>query len=322
MLSRRHLRIKVLQALYAFFQSDGNDIAAGEKQLLKSTEKLFELYICQLSFLVKLVDFAANRIEEAKKKFYPTDEDRNPNTKFIDNAFIRQISENKDFNKWREKFHINWSDELNLFHKFYLDLKETEEYQAYMKKPGSSYNDDKEMIASLVMAYLPEYENLRAYYEDKSIFWSDEDFDTSIVMLIKTIKLFRESMGPGYMLPGLYKSENDEEDQDEDRQFMIKLFRYSVLRSEENGKLIEGQADNWELDRIALMDMIIMKMALTELMIFPSIPIKVTINEYIEISKSYSSVKSKMFINGILDKLVAKLKAEGKIHKMGRGLME
>ena len=129
-------------------------------------------------------------------------------------------------------------------------------------------------------------------------------------------------MGSGVLLPGLYKTVADEEEQDEDRQFMLKLFRYTVLRSEENEKLVESQADNWELDRIALMDMIIMKMALTELMIFPSIPIKVTINEYIEISKSYSSVKSKLFINGILDKLVIKLKDEGKIHKAGRGLME
>ena len=122
----------------------------------------------------------------------------------------------------------------------------------------------------------------------------------------------------------LFKEEGDEDDEEggEDRQYMIKLFRYCILRSEENGKLIEEQAENWELERIALMDIIIMKMALTELMVFPSIPVKVTINEYIEISKSYSSIKSKLFINGILDKLVIKLKEEGKIRKAGRGLME
>ena len=308
--------------MYAFFQSDGNDIAAGEKQLLKSTDKLYELYIWQLAYLVKLVDFAANRIEEAKKKFYPTEEDKNPNTKFIENAFIRQISENKDFLKWKEKTHVNWSEETNMFLRFYNELKETEEYKDYMQKSGRSYNDDKEMIAYIVMACMPEVEYLRSFYEDKSIFWADEDFDTSIVMLIKTIKLFRENMGTGAMLPGLYKTETDEDEQDEDRQFMIKLFRYTILRSQENEKMVESQADNWELDRIALMDMIIMKMALTELMIFPSIPIKVTINEYIEISKSYSSAKSKLFINGILDKLLIKLKADGKINKMGRGLME
>ena len=322
MLSRRHLRIKVLQALYSFFQSNGNDIATGEKQLMKSTEKLYELYIHQLSFLVKLVDFAENRMEEARKKYYPTEEEKNPNPRFINNLFIRQIAGNKDFLRWRDKLKINWADEMNLFHKFFNDLRQTEEYIQYMNAPGASYAIDKEIVASIVMNYLPEFENLRNYYEDRSIFWSDEDFDTSIAMLIKTIKIYRESWGPDQMLPGLFKEDPDEDSNDEDRQFMIKLFRYSILRSEENEKLIESQADNWELDRIALMDMIIMKMALVELMIFPSIPVKVSINEYIEISKSYSSVKSKLFINGILDKLVMKLKAEGKIIKMGRGLME
>ena len=322
MLSRRHLRIKVLQALYSFFQSNGNDIATGEKQLMKSTEKLYELYIHQLSFLVKLVDFAENRMEEARKKYYPTEEEKNPNPRFVNNLFIRQIADNKDFLRWRDKLKINWADEMNLFHKFFNDLRQTEEYIQYMNAPGASYAIDKEIIASIVMKYLPEFENLRNYYEDRSIFWSDEDFDTSIAMLIKTIKIYRESWGPDQMLPGLFKEDPDEDSNDEDRQFMIKLFRYSILRSEENEKLIESQADNWELDRIALMDMIIMKMALAELMIFPSIPVKVSINEYIEISKSYSSVKSKLFINGIMDKLVMKLKAEGKIIKMGRGLME
>lgn len=322
MLSRRHLRIKVLQALYAFFQSDGHDIAAGEKQLVKSTEKLYELYIYQFSFLVKLIDFVSNRIEDARKKFYPTEEDLNPNLRFIENAFIKQISENKDFLKWKEKLKINWVDELNLFHKIFSDIRQGDAYKQYMNNPVSGYKDDKEIIASIVMEYLPEFENLRAYYEDKSIYWSDEDFDTSIIMLIKTIKGFRENWGPSEPLPGLYKSENDDDNDEEDRQFMLKLFRYTLLRSEENSKLIEEQADNWEIERIALMDIIIMKMALTELMVFPSIPVKVTINEYIEISKSYSSIKSKLFINGILDKLVIKLKADGKIRKMGRGLME
>jgi N utilization substance protein B len=163
---------------------------------------------------------------------------------------------------------------------------------------------------------------LRNYYEDRSIFWSDEDFDISVFMLIKTLQMYRESWGPEHPLPTLFKEEDDEDAEDDDRQYMIKLFRYCILRSDEMGKLIQEQAENWELERIALMDIIIMKMALTELMVFPSIPVKVTINEYIEISKSYSSIKSKLFINGILDKLVNKLKADGKIRKTGRGLME
>jgi len=322
MLSRRHLRVKVLQALYAFFQSDGDDIAVGEKQLINSTDKLYELYIYQLSFLIKLVDFTRNRIEEAKKKFYPTDEDLHPNRRLVENQFIMQMEENKDFLRWRNKLKINWKDEENLFNKLLHELKNGQDYIEFVNRKVAGYRDDKELIALIVMNYLPEFELLRNYYEDQSIYWSYEDYDISLIMLIKTVKLFKESWGNDHHLPPLFKEDDDEENEDEDRQYMLKLFRYCILRSEENGKLIEEQAENWELERIAIMDIIIMKMALTELMIFPSIPVKVTINEYIEISKSYSSIKSKLFINGILDKLVVKLKEEGKIRKTGRGLME
>jgi N utilization substance protein B len=322
MLSRRHLRVKVLQALYAFFQSNGDDIALGEKQLIRSTDKLYELYIYQLSFLVKFADYTRNRIEEAKKKFYPTDDDLHPNTRLIENKFIMQMEENKDFLRWRNKLKINWVDEENLFHKLFADLKNGQDYLDFIKRDNAGYHSDKEMIALIVMNYLNEFEQLRNYYEDISIYWSDMDYDISLMMLIKTIKQFKESWGEEHHLPSLFKDDDDGAGEDEDRQYMLKLFRYSILRSEENGKLIEEQAQNWELERIAIMDIIIMKMALTELMIFPSIPIKVTINEYIEISKSYSSIKSKLFINGILDKLVVKLKEDGRVRKTGRGLME
>jgi N utilization substance protein B len=322
MLSRRHLRVKVLQALYAFFQSDSDDIAAGEKQLLKSTDKLYELYIHQLSFLIKLVDFTENRMVEAKKKFYPTEEDLNPNTRLIENRLIRQIEKNKDFLRWRDKLKINWSQEEHLFQKLLVELKNGQDFIEYTNRDQSGYNDDKELIALIVMNYLPEYELLRNFYEDQSIYWSDEDYDISVIMLIKTIKSYKEPWGPEHTLPPLFKDDDEGDDIDEDRQYMLKLFRYSILRSQENEKLIEEQAENWDLERIAIMDIIIMKMALTELMIFPSIPVKVTINEYIEISKSYSSIKSKLFINGILDKLVVKLKIDGRVRKTGRGLME
>ncbi len=322
MLSRRHLRVKVLQALYAFFQSEGDDIAKGEKLLVTSTDKLYELYIHQLSFLVRFVDYSRNRIEEAKRKFYPTEEDLNPNTRLIDNKFIIQIDENKDFNRWRNRLKINWADEENMFHKLFQEVKSGADYNEMISRPYSGYKDDKDLISLLVTNYIPDFELLRMYFEDRSIFWSDEDFDISIYMLIKTLQLYKESWGAEHPLPSLFKTEDDDNTEDDDRQYMLKLFRYAILRSEETGKLIEEQAENWELERIALMDIIIMKMALTELMVFPSIPIKVTINEYIEISKSYSSMKSKLFINGILDKLVIKLKREEKIVKMGRGLME
>lgn len=322
MLSRRHLRVKVLQALYAFFQSNGNDLAAGENQLVKSTDKLYELYINQISFIISLVEFVSNRIEEGKKKFYPSELDLHPNTRLIDNALVIQLAENKDYQRWKNRLKISWAGEINLFHKLYQEIRTGEDYLQFINSGQTGYRFDKELLAMVVTNYIAGYDMLRNFYEDASIFWSDDDYDISLIMLLKTINAFRENWGPERKLPSLFKMGDESGEEDEDRKYMLKLFRHAILRSEDYEKLIEEQAVNWELDRIAIMDMIILKMALTELMIFPSIPIKVTINEYIEISKSYSSVKSKLFINGILDKLVVKLKNEGKIVKMGRGLME
>jgi N utilization substance protein B len=322
MLSRRHLRIKALQALYAFYQSGSDDLAKGEKALLKSTDKLYELYIYQLSFLVKMVDYATGRMEEAKKKFFPTEEDLDPNTRFIENKFIAQLAENEEYKRWYAKLKINWADQENLFFKGYQEIRNNKSWQEYMNGPGNSYREQKDAIIAIVREVMSNYELLRQFYEDLSIYWSDEDFDTSLMMVIKTVKIFKEYWGPEKTLPSLYKSEMDEEDPLEDRKFMIKLFRNTLVKDKEYEQQIENQVENWELERIAIMDMIIMKMALAELTGFPSIPVKVTINEYIEISKSYSSAKSKYFINGILDKLVAKMKEDGSIKKMGRGLVE
>jgi N utilization substance protein B len=322
MLSRRHLRIKALQSLYAFYQSGNDDLAQGEKLLLKSTDKLYELYIYQLSFLVKLVDYTANRQEEAKKKFFPTEEDLHPNRRFIENQFIAQISENQEFRRRKDKLRINWADQENLFHKAYQEIRNNAAWQDYMSGQDNSYRHQKDAIIDIMREVISNFELLRQFYEDMSIYWADEDFDTSLMMVIKTVKLFKENWGPERSLPSLYKEDVDEDEPLEDRKFMIKLFHNTILKDREYEKQIENQVENWELERIAIMDMIIMKMALAELISFPSIPVKVTINEYIEISKSYSSAKSKFFINGILDKLVIRLKEEGTIKKAGRGLIE
>lgn len=322
MLSRRHLRVKVLQALYAFFQSGNNDLVSGEKQLLKSNDKLYELFILQLSFLLKLSDFVRNRQDEGKKKFFPTEEDLNPNTRFVNNCFLAQLALNKEYNRRARALKINWSDESNMFLKVYNELKASEHFKRYMTAESVGFKEDKEEIIRIAHRHLEDFELLRQYYEDKSIYWADEDFDTSIMMVVKTIKQFQEGQSPETPLPDIYDSEHDDEDAGENKKFMLRLFHQAVLHSEEFEKIIETQVDNWEVERIALMDMIIMKMALAELISFEAIPIKVTINEYIEISKYYSSAKSRVFINGILDKLIVKLKEEGKIRKTGRGLIE
>lgn len=320
MLSRRFLRIKVLQAIYAYHQEGSGNIPAGEKQLLKSLDKLYELYIHQLGFILAIHTFASRRIEDAKQKYLPTEEDLNPNMRFVENPLLLQFNANRELTRLCESYHLNWHDEDDLLRKIYNLMRDHEGYQAYMKAPACSYNDHKKVIGQVLLLIMSESELLRSYYEEKNIYWA-EDFDISVMMVDKTIAAWRESWDEFRKMPTLLKDENDPGGSD-DLNFLKQLFRKSIIHDEEYNQVIAARASNWELDRIALMDMIILKMAITELVEFPSIPVKVSLNEYIELAKEYSTPKSKLFINGILDKLIAEYKQSGKIVKTGRGLME
>jgi len=320
MLSRRYLRIKVMQALYAFFTYGPDKMDYHEKQLLLSLDKLYDLYIYNLSILAEILDFAGSKQEEGKLKFYPTDEERNPNTKFIDNLFLRQLINNSDFINAVVKRKISWRDEQDMIKKIYKKFRDTKDYKEYMTLPGNSYDEDKEIVIKLQKKAIFKYAPLHDFFEEKSIFWAD-DFTTASMMVIKTIQGFDVSMDENIKLPSLFKAP-DKKGINEDKQYIIELFRKTIIKSDEFQKIIADKAKNWELDRIALMDMILIKMTLTEFLEFPSIPLKVSMNEYIEISKMYSTPKSKVFINGILDKLLANLKSEDKIKKTGRGLID
>lgn len=320
MLSRRFLRIKVLQAVYAFHQEGPENINSGERQLLASLDKLYELYIYQLSFLVELTRFAHRRIEENKLKFLPTPEDLNPNLRFVENRFIIQMAENRDYQKKTERYKINWVDEEEIVRKCYNSLRDLPEYLSYMKKEVVSYEDDKQIFEDIFIKIIAESDLLRSFYEEKSLYWCD-DFDITLMMVIKTIKSFRTTMDVFEPLPALLKDENDPEGS-EDMNFLKLLYRKSLIHSTEFNGIIAQYADNWDIERIALMDTILIKMALTEFIDFPFIPVKVTLNEYIELSKSFSTPKSKVFINGILDKLIIDFKNNGRIRKSGRGLKE
>jgi len=320
MLSRRHLRTKVLQILYSFILSDNQDIVAGEKQLLKSIDKLYELYIHQLSLLIDIADYARTRLEGGKKKYFPTEDDLNPSTRFINNKIIGILEANKDYRKYMAKYKISWADEQDMIRKIYLEIKDAGFFQKYLSNEVFDFEDEGDVLIKILKKIISRYELLEQYYEDESVFWSFEDFQTANMMAIKTIKQIKEKDGPGEPLPEIFK--NDIEIDNEDRNFMLELFRKSILHHTEYKTLIAEKAKNWELDRIAIMDILLINMALTEFIDFPSIPVKVTLNEYIEISKYYSSAKSKVFINGILDKLMADLQSDNKINKLGRGLLE
>ncbi len=316
MLSRRHLRIKALQSLYAFNQSHNDRLDYGEKELLRSLDKLYEIYIYQLSLLVEIVDYANKRIEENRHKFYPTEEDLNPNTRFVENRFIKQLADNKSYNTNVEKYKISWADEEEMIRKLFVEIRNSKFYKEYMNSPDSSYENDKDVIIKIVKKIISESDSLHFYYEERNIYWAD-DFYTANYLVIKTIKGFDEKQGELTPLPTLFKNNNEE-----DKDFLVNLFRKVILRSDEYFLLIEGKVKNWESDRLAVMDILLLKMALAELLEFPSIPVKVTLNEYIELSKMYSTPKSKVFINGILDKMIADLRRKNEIKKMGRGLLE
>jgi transcription antitermination protein NusB len=320
MLSRRFLRIKVMQAIYAFQQEGPENINTGEKQLLTSLDKLYELYIHQLSFLLELSDFARRRIEENKLKYLPSEQDLYPNERFIDNKFLLQLANNRDYKRKADSYKINWVDEDESLRKCYNQLREFPEYIEYMSKPTVSYSDDKDIIESIFLNIQAKSDLLRSYFEEKSLYWSD-DFETSVMMVTKTIKSFKEGWDEFTSLPTLLKDENNPGGS-EDLSFVKQLYRRTLIHNDEYSKIISQHADNWDIERIALMDTILIKMALSEFVEFPSIPVKVTLNEYIELSKNYSTPKSKVFINGILDKLIAEFKQEGKISKSGRGLLE
>ena len=320
MLSRRHLRIKTLQALYSYFVSNDLGLEVGEKNMLRSTERIFELIIYQISFLVELTKFALKRIEESKLKFYPTYEDLHPNSKFVENHFIAKFIQNRDYLRRVNAYKINRTDEMEMVRKIYNEMVNTSAYKKYMLTQSGTFTEDKNFILQVFKENVAENEALAFFYEEKNISWVS-DIDIANQLVIKIIKGTTGDQHDFEPLPPLYNMDGKVEP-DEDKKYQILLYHKVILKSIEYEKIVQEKASNWELNRIALMDIILIKMALAELIEFPSIPIKVTLNEYIELSKYFSTPKSGVFINGILDKLTDDLKKAKKIVKTGRGLME
>ena len=315
MLNRRYLRIKVMQALYGFFQSDTKDLAKGEKALFIGIDKIYDLFIYQLAFLIELQHVATVLMEDAKTKRLPTQEDLQPNLKFIENKFINQLLENVHVKREINNRRISWSNEFELVKKVFNNIKASPEFGKYMNVSDNSYETDRNFILEVFKEFMADFELLNHLYEEKDLHWGDDIYIVN-PMVVKTIESFKETTSPDFTLMPLYK------DREEDEAFVKDLFRQTALKDDEIEKLIGDKTKNWEVERIAMMDVLLMKMAITEILYFSSIPVKVTLNEFIEISKMYSTPKSKIFINGILDKIVADFKADNKLNKMGRGLME
>ncbi|NQV01622.1 MAG: transcription antitermination factor NusB [Bacteroidia bacterium] len=290
-----------------------------EKHLLQSIDKLTELYFIQISFFLEVLDFYIRRMEEAKHKFYPTHEELNPVAKFVNNRVVAKLRENEDLTSTIRKYKISWNEEQDNIRKASQRLRESKEHRDYLYSGEDSFKEDQEFVVRMLKKYILRSPELQFFCEERSIHWVD-DFEVAASFVLKTIRLLTPEFPSTTPLPSLL-GRAPEGDPKEEHQFIVELFRKTIMNSDEFEEKIKGRLKNWELDRIALTDIILIKMALAEFLFFPTIPVKVTLNEYIELSKHFSSVKSKLFINGILDKLVSDLIEEDRIHKSGRGLI-
>jgi len=312
MINRRHIRIKVMQSVYAMQQSHNEDLIREEKFLKYSINKLFDLYVLSLQLLIEVQKLAVKKAEISKKKYLATKEELRPNTKFIDNLVIKKLAESEAFKIYLENNKINNWAEDNEYVKIILEqLNKSALYLNYMENKEDSFKVDKTFIIDFFREIIAPNEKLAAYYEDTTISWVD-DIPFVNTWILRSLNKLKEN--GTFNLGKLYKDEDDEE-------FVSDLFRKTILKSTEYDKDIENKTPNWETDRIADIDLILIKLAISEFLYFPSIPNRVTINEYIELAKDYSTEKSFYFINGVLDKLSKEYIEDKRSVKIGRGLL-
>lgn len=315
MTSRRLIRIKVLQLLYSYVKKDNTSQAEIERDLLKSIEKSTDLYFQIFLLLTDLRQKAFRKMDIARNRHFASEADLNPNTRFIDNPVFSIIENNKKYQNYLRNHPLSWNDTPEVVNNIFEEIQESQMYQLYMHKNNLTFEDHKQMVVKLFVDIITQNELFFQTLEDKCIFWND-DFELVFGMVYKTLKGIKEdSAADDNIFHSVYNSE-------EDIEFAKILLRKTILDYETHIAIIDKFTYNWEIERISDMDKLIMATAISELKYFPSIPVKVTLDEFIEISKSYSSPKSGAFINGILDKVVSLLKDTNELNKSGRGLME
>ena len=313
MVSRRYLRTKVMQGIFASEANAKEDLNLGEKKLTASIESCYTLFGYFLSLFPELKRYRLNKIEDLKGKLFPTYEDLNPNTKFVDNLVIAQIEDNVTLNQLWNQLSVRWDDEGDFIVQIFQEVSKSEEFQYYMNNPERSYEEDKKLVLSIVENVFAQSELLHWFLEEKNVHWFD-DYNEALLMVYKNITNFSSKKGNNNKITPLFKDSVDVE-------FYKTLYRKVMLNNKEYSTMIETKLQNWEMERVMGIDMILMKMAICEFTEFEEIPLKVTINEYIELAKYYSSTKSGLFINGLLDKIILELKEEGRLNKIGRGLI-
>lgn len=318
MLSRRLLRIKTVQALYSYFQSGEESLSRSEKELAESIRKCYDLYLLLIALVSEVAEVARERIAIAQAKMIPTEADLNPNRRFVENRVIARIEESPALADALTRSKASWRGQQALIKRLYQDMTEAPYYQQYMHSevptdPKEAFAADKRLVLDFLSHHVEDNDYLEEALEEVSMFWVD-DISYSLGLAMRTIGFLNENSADLDIMP-MYKNEDD-------KTYVVTLFRKALVNHETYFGYIDRFTQNWDFDRIAFMDKLIMLAAITELIQFPTIPVKVTLDEFIEISKYYSTPGSSVFVNGILDKLVVWLTEEGQIVKSGRGLID
>ncbi len=307
MINRILIRIRIVQIVYSWYQNTKKDLRNAENELMFGLQKSYDLYFYLLLLMVELTNAYENRINAKRNKFLPTEEDLNPNLNLVENMFILQLKENRTLKKQLANRPLSW-EEHDSFVKSLLDkILESETYKEYALIASPTYEEDKEFWRKTFKQFIYTNDELDDLLEDDCIYWND---DVEIVQsfVIKTIRRFSKGNGPDQPLLPMFRDE-------EDKQFALKLLHNAILDEKKYRALIEKHTEKWDFDRIAFMDLVIMQVALSEIFTFETIPTSVSLNEYIEIAKAYSTAKSGIFINGILDAIVQEAKQENQIFK-------
>jgi transcription antitermination protein NusB len=313
MVNRRLLRIKILQELYAHLNYSDRTIDSSQKELALSIRRSYDQYHYLLLLLIDIRDYANMKLDQGREKRRPTFEDLNPNTRFVDNAVINQVVENQSLKNYLNTNKLSWVNYPELIRNLWNSFSESEVYTNYMALPATSYETDKKLVLDFFTLSMMNCEMLYQNLEEQSIFWNDE-VDYVISMIVKTIKSFKEPQGFGASLMPEYRNE-------EDKEFAPLLLRKTLQNKEDYLSMVDSFCKNWDLERIAFIDKLILILAISEAIEFPFIPTRVSMNEYIEIAKLYSTEHSSTFVNGLLDKIFKHLKDEKRIVKKGKGLI-
>jgi N utilization substance protein B len=314
MLTRRFLRVKAFKILFSYAYSDNDSLLHAEKDLRASLEKTYDLYHYLLSAIIAVADYAEERIEVGLRKFKPSEAEANPNKKFINNKVIANLRENTALQKYNAKQHLNWREHADVIKQIYTNMTERPYYKGYMSSTSDSFHEELRLIEDFFRNEFEDNGLIENMIEETNAYWAD-DLGFVLISIIRTINGLRQEREAENLLMPMFHAPDDEE-------YVFELLRHSLSHFKEYSQFAHQYVQNWESDRIAFVDMALIVMGISEALAFPSIPIKVTINEYVEIAKYYSTRNSHVFVNGVLDKVIQNLLHEGAIKKSGRGLIE